>query len=46
MTIDAIVIPSASNKLNDIEPYTPALHQTLDSPLERRVYHIGGLRLA
>ena len=46
LPLPVIVIHSASNKLNDIEPYTPALHQTLDSPLERRVYHIGGLRLA
>ena len=40
-----IVINSRSNKLKDIEPHVSVLLQTLNSALERRVYHIGSLRL-
>ena len=46
LPIAVIVINSRSNKLKDIEPHVPVLLQTLDSVLERRVYHIGSLRLA
>ena len=46
LPIPVIVINSRSNNLKDIEPHAPALLQTLSSPLERRVYHIGSLRLA
>ena len=46
LPIPVIVINSRSNKLKDIEPHVPALLQTLESVLERRVYHIGSLRLA
>jgi predicted nuclease of predicted toxin-antitoxin system len=46
LPIAVIVINSRSNKLKDIEPHVTVLLQTLDSALERRVYHIGSLRLA
>ena len=46
LPIPVIVINSRSNNLKDIEPHAPVLLQTLSSTLERRVYHIGGLRHA
>jgi predicted nuclease of predicted toxin-antitoxin system len=46
LPLPVIVIHCPSNKLKDLEPHVPALRQTLNSKLERRVYHIGSLRLA
>jgi predicted nuclease of predicted toxin-antitoxin system len=46
LPMPVIVINSRSNKLRDIEPHAAVLLQTLNSALERRVYHIGSLRLA
>lgn len=45
LPMPVIVINSRSNKLRDIEPHVAVLLQTLNSALERRVYHIGSLRL-
>ena len=45
LALPVIVIHARSNKLRDMQPHVSALQQTLNSPLLRRIYHIGELRL-
>jgi len=40
-----VVIHARSNKLKDLEHHLPALEQLLGAVLDRRIYHIGFLRL-
>jgi len=45
LPLPVVVIHARSNKLKDLEHHLPALEQLLGAVLDRRIYHIGFLRL-
>ncbi len=45
LPLPVIVIHAQSNKLGDLSPHVPKLQELLSSSLDRRVHHLGALRL-
>ena len=45
LALPVVVIHARSNKLRDLQQYSPALQHTLGSPLKRRIHHLDELRV-